>query len=59
MNEDKIKKIRQLTVGQARETFSQDYGSYDKEDDTYIEEKMKLDSYCEGVEDVLRILSKL
>ncbi len=43
----------------AKETFKQDYGSYDKEDDDYIREKSALDSYCEGVEDVLKILENM
>jgi hypothetical protein len=57
MTREKIKAIRQLTIESAKQTFESDYGEYDKEDDDYVREKEKLESYCEGVEDVLRILS--
>lgn len=57
MTRDKIKVIRQLLIESAKLTFESDYGGYDKEDDDYICEKEKLKSYCEGVEDVLKILS--
>ena len=59
MTKEEINAIKQLTIEQAKETFEQDYGYLDKEDMDYVNEKVKLDSYCEGVEDVLKILDKL
>ena len=59
MTKEEINVIKQLTIGQAKETFKQDFGYLDEEDTDYINEKLKLDSYCEGVEDVLKILDKL
>jgi len=56
MTKEELDAIRRLTIGQAKETFSQDFGDYDEWDDEYISEKAKLDGYCEGVEDVLRII---
>lgn len=59
MTTDELNAIRYLTIDLAKETFKQDYGSYDEEDDDYIREKSALDSYCEGVEDVLKILGDM
>lgn len=51
--------IRYLTIGLAKEAFKQDYENFGKEDDDYIREKLVLDGYCEGVEDVLKILENM
>jgi hypothetical protein len=59
MTADELNAIRYLTIGLAKETFKQDYESFGKEDDDYIREKLALDSYCKGVEDVLRILENM
>lgn len=59
MTADELNAIRYLTIGLAKETFKQDYESFGKEDDDYIREKLVLDSYCKGVEDVLKILENM
>ena len=59
MTEDELNAIRYLTIGLAKETFKQDYESFGKEDNDYIREKLVLDSYCKGVEDVLKILENM
>lgn len=59
MTREELKSIRQLTIESAKQTFESDYSGYDKKDDDYIREKDKLESYCEGVEDVLKILNNL
>ena len=58
MTTDYISVIKQLTIGQAKETFFQEYSYMDVEDEEYINEKDKLDSYCEGVEDVIKIIER-
>lgn len=59
MTKEELNVIRYLTIGLAKEAFKQDYESFGKEDDDYIREKIVLDSYCEGVEDVLKILRNM
>lgn len=59
MTADELNAIRYLTIGLAKETFKQDYESFGKEDDDYIREKLALDNYCKGVEDVLNILENM
>lgn len=59
MTADELNAIRYLTIGLAKETFKQDYESFGEEDDDYIREKLVLDSYCKGVEDVLKILENM
>lgn len=59
MTKEELNAIRYLTIGLAKEAFKQDYESYGKEDDDYIREKLVLDSYSKGVEDVLRILKNM
>lgn len=59
MTADELNAIRYLTIGLAKETFKQDYEGFGKEDDDYIREKLVLDSYCKGVEDVLKILENM
>ena len=59
MTADELNAIRYLTIGLAKETFKQDYESFGKEDDDYIREKLALDNYCKGVEDVLKILGDI
>lgn len=59
MTTEELNAIRYLTIGLAKEAFKQDYESFGKEDDDYIREKLVLDSYCKGVEDVLRILKNM
>lgn len=59
MTADELNAIRYLTIGLAKETFKQDWESFGEEDDDYIREKIALDSYCEGVEDVLWILKNM
>lgn len=56
MTKEMANAIRRLTINQAKKVFEQDFGDYDVDDDDYILEKEKLDAYCEGVEDVLKIL---
>lgn len=56
MTTDYISVIKELTIGQVKKTFLEDYSYMDTEDEEYINEKDKLDSYCEGVEDVIRII---
>jgi len=60
MTKEELDAIRQLTIEQAKETFNQDFGNYDDEyDSTYLKENSKLDGYCQGVEDVLKILKEI
>lgn len=60
MTDEVINAIRILTIEQAKETFNQDFGNYDDEYDiTYLKEKSKLDGYCEGAEDVFKILKRI
>lgn len=59
MTTDELNAIRYLTIGLAKESFKQDFKSFGKEDDDYIREKLVLDSYCKGVEDVLKILGNM
>lgn len=59
MTKEELNAIKYLTIGVAKETFKQDYESFSEEDDDYIKEKLVLDSYCEGVEDVLWILENM
>lgn len=59
MTRDELNAIRYLTIGLAKESFKQDFESFGKEDDDYIREKLVLDSYCKGVEDVLKILGNM
>jgi hypothetical protein len=56
MREEVLDAIRQLTIDQAKEVFEQDYEDYDKGDIDYIKAKISLDGYCDGVNDVLKIL---
>lgn len=59
MTTDELNAIRYLTIGLAKETFKQDWENFGKEDDDYIREKLALDNYCKGVEDVLKILGNM
>lgn len=59
MTTDELNAIRYLTIGLAKETFNQDWESFGEEDDDYIREKALLESYCQGVEDVLKILKNM
>ena len=59
MKDELIKALKGLTIGQATETFRSDYGSFDDEDTEKIAARKKLDAYCEGVNDVLKILEGL
>lgn len=59
MTREEINAIRYLTIGLAKEAFKQDWENFGKEDDDYIKEKLVLDGYCEGVEDVLKILENI
>lgn len=56
MREEVLDAIRQLTIDQAKEVFEQDYEDYDERDIDYIKAKNSLDGYCDGVNDVLKIL---
>lgn len=58
MTTDYISVIKKLTIGQAKETFLEEHSYMDTEDEEYINDKDKLDSYCEGVEDVIKIIEK-
>ncbi len=59
MKDELIKTLKALTIGQATETFRSDYGSFDDEDADKIKARESLDAYCEGVNDVLKILESL
>lgn len=59
MTEEELNTIRYLTIDQAKETFKQDWENFGKEDNDYIREKLTLDGYCKGVEDVLKILKNM
>lgn len=59
MTADELNAIRYLTIGLAKETFKQDYEGFGEEDDDYIREKLVLENYCKGVEDVLKILKNM
>ncbi len=59
INNEELKALKILTIEMAKEAFKQDYGDLSEEDDDYIEEKALLDSYCQGVEDVLKNLKNL
>lgn len=59
MTTEELNAIKYLTIGLAKEAFKQDYESFGKEDDDYIREKLALDNYCNGVEDVLKILGNM
>lgn len=59
MTADELNAIRYLTIGLAKETLKQDWENFGKEDDDYIREKLVLDNYCKGVEDVLKILGNM
>ena len=59
MTTEELNAIRYLTIGLAKETFKQDWESFGEEDDDYIREKLVLDNYSKGVEDVLKILGDM
>lgn len=58
MTTDYIGVIKELTIGQAKETFLENHSYMNTEDEEYINDKDKLDSYCEGVKDVIKIIEK-
>ncbi len=59
MTKAEISTIKHLTIDLAKETFDQDFGDYDKNDNEYLQQKERLDGYCEGVKDALKILKTL